>query len=193
MWMSMVARRLFSLTSLFATLLLPVWACAAGVGYYPGGEVQWEYLYQAGQVREAKWYDPRGRLTTRARYQDGHQTMSEGYRQDGSLEWQARELADGRQEITRFGAGRRPTIRYQTKAGQTDGPSSVFHPNGQPRQRVTFRAGVPHGPAQTFYESGQVESEYAYHDGELDGPCRFFAPDGQPLSEKRFGKETGRE
>ena len=180
--------RLLSGAVLLLALLVPTGAAAAGVGYYPDGKVQWEYLFQDGQVREAKWYDPQGRMTTRALYQDGRQILSEGYRDDGTLEWQARELADGRQEITRFGAGRRPTLRYQTRAGQADGPSTLFFPNGTPRQTVTFRGGVPSGPAQTFYETGKVESEYAYLDGALDGPCRLFSPEGQLTAEHRFVK-----
>jgi antitoxin component YwqK of YwqJK toxin-antitoxin module len=189
--MRKVTRLLVSLSSLFAALLAAGPVSAGGIGHYPGGEVQWEYLYQDGQVREAKWYDEQGRLTTRALYQDNRQSLSEGYRSDGSLAWRALNLADGRQEITRFDAGRRMVIRYQAKAGQADGTSTVFHPGGQPRQSVTFRAGVPHGPAQTFYENGQVEREYAFVEGQLDGVCRLFSPEGRLLVEQRF--EKGRE
>ena len=106
--------RLLAGSFLLLTLLLPAPPVqAGGIGYYPSGQVQWEYLYQDGQVREAKWYDEQGRLNARSIFHDGRQTMSEGYRSDGSLEWQGRELADGRQEITRFAAGRRPEMRYE--------------------------------------------------------------------------------
>ncbi|MHB8709437.1 MAG: toxin-antitoxin system YwqK family antitoxin [Desulfuromonadales bacterium] len=159
---------------------------AGGVGYYPNGQVQWEYLYQGDEVREAKWYNESGRLSVRAVFRDGRQAISEGYRSDGSLEWQVRELADGRQEITRFTAGRRAEMRYEAAAGQPDGPSTVFYPGGQPRQSVTFRNSTPHGPARTFYENGQIESEYAYRDGLLDGPYRLFSPEGRLTAEHMF-------
>jgi antitoxin component YwqK of YwqJK toxin-antitoxin module len=137
-------------------------------------------------MREAKWYDEQGRLNARSIFRDGRQIMSEGYRRDGSLEWQARELGEGRQEITRFAADRRTEMRYEVAAGQADGPSMLFSPGGQPRQSVTFRSGVPHGPARTYYENGQVESEYAYRDGQLDGLFRLFSPEGQLTAEHTF-------
>lgn len=159
---------------------------ADGAGYYPNGQLQWEYLYQDGAVREAKWYDESGRLSARAVFRDGRQILSEGYRGDGALEWQVRELAEGRQEITRFTAGRRPEMRYEAAAGRPDGPSTLFYPDGQPRQSVTFRNNTPHGPARTFYANGQIESEYAYRDGQLDGPYRLFSPEGQLTAEHLF-------
>lgn len=169
-----------------ALLLAAGPALAGGVGYYPNGQVEWEYLYQDGQVREAKWYDELGKLNARTIFHDGRQTMSEGYRGDGSLEWQARTLAEGRQEIARFGSGRRAEMRYQVADGQPDGPSTLFYPGGQPRQLVTFRHGVPHGSARTYFENGQIESEYAYRDGQLDGLCRIFSPEGQVMAEYTF-------
>lgn len=179
--------RLIACASLLLALLLPAGpALAGGVGYYPNGQVQWEYLYQGGEVREAKWYDELGRLSVRALFREGQQTLSEGYRSDGSLEWQVRELADGRQEITRFAAGRRAEMRYEAVAGRPDGPSTVFYPGGQPQQSVTFRNSTPHGPARTFYENGQLESEYAYRDGHLDGPYRLFSPEGRLTAEHLF-------
>lgn len=188
--MSTLARMTAALLSLLLLFATAGRVAAGGVGYYPDGAVQWEYLYQDGQAREAKWYDPQGRMTARTLYQDGRQTLSEGYRGDGALEWQARELADGRQEITRFDASRRPVMRYQATAGQADGPSTLFFPGGGPRQSVTFRQGVPHGPARTYYDSGQVESEYAYSDGQLDGPYRQYSPAGELTAEHRFEKGT---
>jgi len=179
--------RLIALTCLVLSLLLPIGpALAGGVGYYPNGQVQWEYLYQDGQVREAKWYNESGRLSARTIFRDGRQIMNEGYRSDGTLEWQARELADGRQEVTRFDTGRRPEMRYELAAGQPDGPSTLFYPGGQPRQLVTFRQGMPHGPARTYFENGQIESEYAYRDGQLEGLCQIFSPEGPLTAEYTF-------
>lgn len=184
--MSLLSRLVIRTGLALALLLAAGPALAAGVGYHPNGQVQWEYLYQDGQVREAKWYDEQGRLTARTIFRDGRQIMNEGYRGDGSLEWQARELAEGRQEIARFGSGRRAEMRYEVAEGQPDGPSTLFYPGGQPRQRVTFRHGIPHGPAQTYFENGQVESDYAYRDGQLDGLCRSFSPEGQLTAEYTF-------
>jgi antitoxin component YwqK of YwqJK toxin-antitoxin module len=180
--------RLLAGSLLLPLLLAAAPALAGGIGYYPNGQVQWEYLYQDGQLRETKWYDDQGRLNARSIFRDGRQTMSEGYRGDGSLEWQGRELADGRQEITRFAPGRRAEMRYELAGGQADGVSTLFSPGGQPRQSVTFRNGLPHGPAHTWYENGQVESAYAYRDGQLDGVYRSFSPEGQPTVEYTFEK-----
>lgn len=174
------------ITSIFFGLMLlaaPAPGRAATVGYHPNGQVQWEYLYRNGQVCEAKWYDEEGRPSARTTFQDGRLVLSEGYRSDGSLEWQARELADGRQEITRFDAGRRAEMRYQMADGQPDGPSLLLYPNGQPRQLVTFRHGVPHGPARTYFESGQIENDYAYQEGQVHGPFRSFTPEGRLAAE----------
>ncbi|NJC87015.1 MAG: hypothetical protein FIB02_00540 [Desulfuromonas sp.] len=179
--------RLIARICLAVLLLLPAGQALAGsVGYHPNGQVQWEYLYQDGQVREAKWYDAQGRLNARMIFRDGRQAMSEGYRGDGSLEWQLQVLADDRQEITRFGTGRRVEMRYGIAAGQPDGPSLLYYPNGQTRQMVTFRKGIPHGPARTYYDNGQVESEYAYRDGQLDGTYRTFSQEGQLTAEHFF-------
>jgi antitoxin component YwqK of YwqJK toxin-antitoxin module len=183
--------RLLVCTLVMGTLLRPsVPAEAAGSGYYPNGQIQWEYLYQDGQVREVKWYDEHGRLTARAAFRDGRQSMSEGYRSDGSLEWLTRELGEGRQEITRFAPGRRTEMRYEIAAGKADGASMLFFPGGQPRQSVTFRNGIPHGPARTWYETGQAESDYTYRDGQLDGTYRLYSPEGQISAEYTF--ENGR-
>ena len=183
-----VSRLITQVCLLLPLLLAAGPAMAGGTGFYPNGQIQWEYLSQDGQVREAKWYDEQGRLTARSIFRDGHQVMSEGYRSDGSLEWQARELGEGRQEITRFAPGRRTELRYEVAAGQADGPSMLFYPGGQPRQSVTFRNGIPHGPARTYYENGQIESEYAYRDGQLDGPYRLFSPEGQLTAEHAFAR-----
>ena len=126
--------------------LLPAPAAAAeedeGVGYYPNGRVQWEYLYQQGEVREARWYDEAGRLAARTMYEQGKLTSSEGYRADGTLEWRGRTLPDGRQEVTRFDAQRRPQVRYLLKGDVPDGVSISYYPNGLPRQTALFRDGV---------------------------------------------------
>lgn len=178
--------RLIARTSLLLLLCAPAAVLAAAVGYYPNGQVQWEYLYQNGQVSEAKWYDELGRLSARTTFRDGRPVMNEGYRSDGTLEWQSRELAGGRQEVVRFGPGRRAEMRYETADGQPDGPSTLLYPDGRRRQLVTFRRGVPHGPAQTFFENGQVENDYAYQDGQLHGPFRIFSPEGQLLAESLY-------
>ncbi|TLM60952.1 MAG: hypothetical protein FDZ69_13800 [Deltaproteobacteria bacterium] len=183
--------RLLAIAFLLLPLLTAAPARAAEAGYYPNGKLQWEYLSQDGQVREAKWYDEQGRLQARTVFRDGLPALSEGYRADGTLEWQIRELGEGRQEITRLSPTRQPEMRYDVVAGLTDGPSTVFYPDGQPRQMVTFRNGIPDGPARTYHENGQVESTYQYRNGQLDGPCQLFSADGQLLAERFY--ENGRE
>jgi antitoxin component YwqK of YwqJK toxin-antitoxin module len=171
--------RLIAGTALLLPMLLAGPVLAAGTGYHPNGKLQWEYLYQDEQVREAKWYDEQGQLQARTVFRDGLRVMSEGYRSDGSLEWQIRYLGEGRQEITRFSPTRQTEMRYDIVDGQTDGPSTVFYPNGQPRQIVTFRNGTPDGPARTYYENGRIESTYAYGSGQLNGSYQLFSPEGQ--------------
>lgn len=178
--------RLIAGTALLLPLLLAGRALAENAGYYPNGKLQWEYLSQDGQVREAKWYDEQGRLLARTTFRDGLQVLSEGYRGDGSLEWQIRDLGEGRQEITRISPTRKTEMRYDVVDGQSDGPSTVFYPNGQPRQIVTFRHGTPDGPARTYYENGQLESTYVYRNGQLDGPYQLFSPEGQLLADRVF-------
>lgn len=178
--------RLITGTTLLLPLLFAGQALAENAGYYPNGKLQWEYLSQDNQVREAKWYDEQGRLQARTIFRDGLQVMSEGYRGDGSLEWQIRYLGEGRQEITRFSLSRQVEMRYDIVDGKADGPSTVFYPGGQPRQMVTFRYGTPDGPARTYFENGQVESTYAYRNGQLDGPYQLFSPEGQLLEDRNF-------
>lgn len=178
--------RLIAGTALLLPILLAGQALAESAGYYPNGKLQWEYLYQDDQVREAKWYDEQGRLQARTTFRDGLQVTSEGYRNDGSLAWQIRYLSEGRQEITRFSPTRQTEMRYDIVGGQADGPSTVFYPNGRPRQIVTFRNGSPDGPARTYYENGQLESTYAYRGGQLDGPYQLFSPEGQLLENRHF-------
>lgn len=171
---------------LFAGTALAGQGHEEGVGYYPSGRVQWEYLYQQGEVCETRWYDEAGRLTARTLFAGGETTASEGYRADGSLEWRSRNLPDGRREVTRFDRARRPETRYQLKGEVPDGVSISYYPNGQMRQTVLFRDGVLHGPAQLFTEDGQLESEYAYKDGVVDGLLRRYAADGRLLEEQLY-------
>ncbi|TFG88943.1 MAG: hypothetical protein E4H17_01525, partial [Gemmatimonadales bacterium] len=157
-----------------------------GVGYYPNGRVQWEYLYQQGEIREARWYDESGRLSARTVFEGGQAGASEGYRADGTLEWRRRLLSDGHTEVTRFDEKRRPEARYQLKGDQPDGVSTFYHPNGNVRQTVLFRNGVLEGPARTFAEEGFLESEYSYKNGLLDGALRSYGADGRLLAEWRY-------
>lgn len=157
-----------------------------GVGYYPSGQVQWEYLYQQGEVREARWYDESGRLSARTVFEAGQVSASEGYRPDGTLEWRSRQLPDGHTEVTRFDVKRRPEIRYLLKDSLPDGVSTFYYPNGTMRQTVLFRNGVLDGPARTFAEAGYLESEYNYKNGRLDGILRSYGADGRLLAERRY-------
>lgn len=157
-----------------------------GVGYYPDGQVQWEYLYQQGEIREARWYDESGRLSARTMFEAGQAGISEGYRPDGTLEWRSRALPDGHTEVTRFDPQRRPESRYLLKGDQPDGVSIFYYPNGNMRQTALFRNGVLHGPARNFAEAGYLESEYNYKDGRLDGVVRNYSADGRRVAEWRY-------
>ena len=70
------------------TLATTAWA--EGRGFYPDGTLKWEYLFQKGEIREAKWYSEGGELVSREIYVAGKAEKTEGYRADGSLEWQVR-------------------------------------------------------------------------------------------------------
>jgi len=177
---------LYLVSLLLAAICTTGPAAAAETGDDQDGQVQWEYLYQDGQLREVKWYDEQGRTRARTVFSHNRPVLTEGYRHDGSLEWLLRELAAGRQEATRFGTGRNIELRYEIAEDQFDGPSTVFAANGQPRQTVTFRMGTLHGPARTFHENGRAESEYTYRDGLLDGPCRYYSPEGRLTAEQSF-------
>jgi len=167
---------------------IPAVSGEEGVGYYPNGHVQWEYLYQHGEVREARWYDESGRLSARTVFEAGQAGASEGYRPDGTLEWRSRTLADGHTEVTRFDAQRRPETRYLLKGDRPDGVSIIYYPNGRMRQTALFRNGTLHGPVQVFAEEGYLESEYSYKEGQLDGVIRSYSATGRLIAEWRYAE-----
>ena len=76
----------------FALSFTPVKAQAEGKGFYPDGQLKWEYLFEDGEISEAKWYNEAGQLVSRESYATGEPVKTEGYRLDGTLEWQVRQL-----------------------------------------------------------------------------------------------------
>ena len=161
---------------------------AAGKGFYDDGQTKWEYLFEEGVISEAKWYSETGELISRETYVAGQTDKTEGYRADGSLEWQAKPLEEGRQEVTRFDLGSQKTDLYQTVSGQVDGVYSTFFSTGQTKQMVTYSQGILNGPATTFFPSGQVEHEFSYSNGEVDGLYLTYSEEGKLLSEYTFVK-----
>lgn len=159
---------------------------AAGKGFYDDGQLKWEYLFEDGVISEARWYNEAGQLISREIYVSGQVERTEGYRLDGSLEWQSKPLEEGRQEVTRFDQNNQKTDLYQTVSGQIDGIYTVFFSTGQTKQVVTYSQGVLNGPATTFFPSGQVEHEFSYSNGEVDGIFRTFSEEGKLLSEYTF-------
>ena len=184
----MIKRPLCLTLLLLALIASPLtnFAWAEGKGFYADGQLKWEYLFQDGEISEAKWYSEAGQLTSREVYAAGQPEKTEGYRADGSLAWQIRQLADNRQEVTRFDTTGLITNRYQTLDGQTDGESATFYADGQPKQTVTYQLGILDGPAKTFFNSGQLEHEFTYRNGEVDGTYRTYTAEGQLLSEYTF-------
>lgn len=178
----------------FILNFLPETVQAEGTGYYPDGQLKWEYQFQDGEIIAAKWYNEAGQLVSREAYAAGKPIKTEGYRLDGTLEWQVRNLEDNRQDITRFDATGLITTRYQTLDGQPDGEYVIFYTDGpvgfqteaQAKQSVTYRRGVLEGPARTFFATGQVEHEFAYSGGEVDGTYRTYSSEGVLLSEYSF-------
>ncbi len=175
---------LFVLTLTAGGLTTSAWAEAKG--FYADGKLKWEYLFQNGEISEAKWYNEAGQLVSREIYNAGQSEKTEGYRADGSLEWQVRQLEPNRQEITRFDEAGRMTARYQAVDSQPDGEYSTFYADGQVKQTVTYQMGVPEGPARTFFSSGQVEHEFSYQNGKVDGTYRTYSAEGTLLSEYTF-------
>jgi antitoxin component YwqK of YwqJK toxin-antitoxin module len=167
-------------------LFLPAASQAGGKGFYPDGQTKWEYLFQDGEISEAKWYDEAGKLVSREFYNAGQPEMTEGYRRDGTLEWQGKNIAENHQEITRFDEASKMSARYQTLDGQTDGEYTSYFADGQPKQTVTYSKGVLEGPARTFFASGQVEHEFNYSNGKVDGAYRSYSREGTLLSEYTF-------
>ena len=159
---------------------------AAGKGFYADGQIKWEYLFEDGVISEARWYDEAGTMVSREIYIAGEVDKTEGYRADGSLEWQSKPLADDRQGVARFDNNGQMTALYQTAAGQADGQYKTFYADGKEKQIVTYSQGVLNGPATTFFPSGQVEHEFAYSNGEVDGIYRTYSEQGKLLSEYTF-------
>lgn len=184
----MIKRQLF--LTLFITLFvagsLATTALAAGKGFYPNGQTKWEYLFQNGEISEAKWYNEAGQLVSRETYVSGKPEKTEGYRADGSLEWQLRQLENNQQEVTRFDTSGKITALYQTVDGQPHGEYTTFFADGQAKQTVTYQQGTLNGPARTFFNSGQVEHEFTYSNGEVDGIYRTYSSEGKLLSEYTF-------
>jgi antitoxin component YwqK of YwqJK toxin-antitoxin module len=168
------------------TTALATPAVAAGKGFYPDGQIKWEYLFQDGEIEQANWYNEAGQLVSREFYSTGKAERTEGYRADGSLEWQVKNLVDNRQEVTRFDTAGMMTVQYEMADGQPDGKYTTYLADGQPKQTVTYKKGVLDGPARTFFPSGQVEHEFSYVDGQVDGYYRTFSEDGKLLTEYIF-------
>jgi antitoxin component YwqK of YwqJK toxin-antitoxin module len=184
----MIKRQLFLLFLflVFTAVCMVSTVSAAGKGFYDDGQTKWEYLFEEGVISEARWYSETGQLISRETYVAGQADKTEGYRTDGSLEWQVKPLGEGSQEVTRFDLGSQKTDLYQTVSGQVDGVYTTFYSTGQAKQRVTYSQGVLNGPATTFFPSGQVEHEFAYSNGEVDGIYRTYSEEGKLLSEYTF-------
>lgn len=159
---------------------------AAGKGFYDNGQTKWEYLFEGGVISEARWYSETGELVSRETYVAGQADKTEGYRTDGSLEWQVKLLEEGRQEVTRFDLDGQKTDLYQIISGQVDGVYTTFFNTGQAKQVVTYSQGVLNGPATTFFPSGQTEHVFSYSNGEVDGLYRTYSEEGKLLSEYTF-------
>ena len=180
----------FSLFLFISAMLTLNISFAAAKGFYPDGQLKWEYSFDDGELSEAKWYNESGQLVTREVYTAGQPQVTEGYRPDGSVEWQARTLEENRKEVTRFNEAGQKTALYQTLDNQPDGEYSTFYEDGTPKQTVNYQMGVLEGPARTFFPSGQVEHEYTYKNGEIDGTYKTYSEEGTLLTEYTFSAGT---
>ncbi|NIP26415.1 MAG: hypothetical protein GWN81_17530, partial [Phycisphaerae bacterium] len=75
-------------------------------------------------------------------YANGQPEKTEGYRADGSLEWQVKQLADDRQEVTRIDETGKMTARYEILNDQPDGEYTTYYADGQIKQIVTYNKGT---------------------------------------------------
>ena len=113
---------------------------------------------------EFVFYDERGRIIGRGRYEEG-------------LEQGPWELLEGG-EIT---------ARGSFQAGRREGHWTYTYPNGQLQEEGAYVAGQREGQWQRWYEDGTLAAELMYHEGEKHGPCRFWDEKGK-LDTLRSGR-----
>ena len=66
---------------------------------------------------------------------------------------------------TKIVIGGRLLELMQWKNGEPDGPSVMWHKNGQKSSETTYKDGKPDGLETEWYENGQKRSEATYKDG----------------------------
>ena len=79
----------------------------------------------------------------------------------------------------------------QWKNGKPDGPSTMWHENGQKSLETTNKDGKEHGIATQWHENGQKWDEVTYKDGKLNGRATAWHKNGQKMKEGTYkdGKE----
>jgi antitoxin component YwqK of YwqJK toxin-antitoxin module len=64
-------------------------------------------------------------------------------------------------------------------AGELDGPSEVYHENGQLWRKSIYVDGEPDGPGEMYYENGQLQSRGTFNMGQK---CGEWIEDGETVT-----------
>lgn len=72
------------------------------------------------------------------------------------------------------------------KAGQEQGTTTTFHPNGKKSTETPMRNGQPDGVAKTYWENGQLKSEVTWFSGQKQGVQKGWDELGHLIFEQTF-------
>ena len=125
-----------------------------------------------GLKREGLWkfFDDKGKLEKTEYWKDGEKLTFKVSVEDGhKTEW------------------------YENKEGKQEGPSTIWHPNGQKLAEGNYKEWKEDGLWTYWHENGQKKEEGNWKDGRMDGPWTAWHENGQKLAEGNYkdGKEDG--
>lgn len=165
------------------------------IEWFGRGARKLEQLYKQGQLDgvEKGWYGSGGdRIEL---------TWRDGKRNGPSLEWSNKGVlrSSGVYENnletglwTRIDeTGQKFEEHY--KAGQLDGPRTMWSPGGRKVSEGDYAQGKAVGRHTSYFPSGAKLSEVEYKDGVQDGPVRYYFENGklQIEGEMKAGKKEG--
>ena len=94
---------------------------------------------------------------------------------------------------TKIVSGGRLRELMQWKNGKPDGPSAMWHENGQKSLETTNKDGKQDVLETEWHENGQKKSEETWKDGKADGPATMWHENGRKQAEgaAKDGKPDG--